>query len=205
LTTELPNRLKFKHNNNENVSASEKLSDENSDISKVRQLSKTHVFMKYLKQEESDLYVSKNNELELLIQLKIWFLGYLKKQMDIYKNKDYETLRYFKDKFDKVLDSVEVQYELFVNMQTDNGKSVNPDKDAWSTQQLQNSLWKLSQKFARLGYKLETKRVFDKAALAYATSLWFLDFIITDFDAVDISDNKFERMCVLTGDRLSTV
>ncbi|KAL6936057.1 hypothetical protein ACO0OL_002248 [Hanseniaspora opuntiae] len=176
-----------------------------SDISKVRQLSKTHVFMKYLKQEESNLYDSKTDDLEILIQLKIWFLSYLKRQMDVYRGKDYETLRYFNDKFDKVLDSVEIQYKLLVNVQASNEGSIHPDKDTWSAGQVQDVLWKLSQKFARLGYKLETKRVVDKAALAYATSLWFLDFIVTDFDFVDIDDNKYERMCVLTGDRLSAV
>lgn len=205
LTTELPNRLKAKMAKNDNIFASQKIIEQNGDISKVRQLSKTHVLMKYLKQEELDLYGQKTNELELLIQLKIWFLGYLKKQMDIYKNTDYETLRYFKDKFDFILDSVEAQYELFVNSQTLSGRSVDTNQNAWSNQQIQNSLWRLSQKFARLGYKLESRRVLDKAALAYATSLWFLDFIITDFDVVDTSDNKFERMCTLTGDRLSIV
>ena len=205
LTTELPNRLKAKMAKNDNVFSSQKIIEQNSDISKVRQLSKTHVFMKYLKQEEVDLYGHKNNDLELLIQLKIWFLGYLKKQMDIYKNKDYETLRYFKDKFDFILDSVESQYELFVNSQTMSGKSVDTTQNTWSNQQIQDSLWRLSQKFARLGYKLESMRVLDKAALAYATSLWFMDFIITDFEVVDTNDNKFERMCTLTGDRLSSV
>ncbi|KAL6948120.1 hypothetical protein ACO0OE_002144 [Hanseniaspora uvarum] len=205
LTAELPNRLKAKTNKTENISSTQTLSTQNSDISKVRQLSKTHVFMKYLKQEESGLSGLSNDDFELLIQLKIWFLGYLKKQMDSYKSKDYETLKYFKDKFDKVLDSVEVQYEEFVNIQSDNGKNDLPDKDTWSNRQIQDSLWMLSKKFARLGYRLETKKVFDKAALAYATSLWFMDFIITDFDFLDTSDNKFERMCVLTGDRLSSV
>lgn len=205
LTSELLNRIKSRTTKKEMSSEFSDSSTQYSDVSKVRQLSKTHVFMKYLKQEELNLYDSKTDDLEILIQLKIWFLSYLKKQMDIYRGKDYETLRYFNDKFDKVLDSVEIQYKLLVNVQASNNGSVDPDKDTWSAEQVQVVLWKLSQKFARLGYKLETKRAVDKAALAYATSLWFLDFIVTDFDFVDISDNKYERMCILTGDRLSAV
>ena len=205
LTSELLNRIKSRSAKKGTNPEFAGTSTQYSDVSKVRQLSKTHVFMKYLKQEESNLYDSKTDDLEILIQLKIWFLSYLKRQMDVYRGKDYETLRYFNDKFDKVLDSVEIQYKLLVNVQASNEGSIHPDKDTWSAGQVQDVLWKLSQKFARLGYKLETKRVVDKAALAYATSLWFLDFIVTDFDFVDISDNKYERMCVLTGDRLSAV
>lgn len=205
LTSELLNRIKSRSMNDESNLEFNDLPTQYSDISKVRQLSKTHVFLKYLKQEESNFYDSKTDDLEILIQLKIWFLSYLKRQMDIYRGKDHETLRYFNDKFDKVLDSVEIQYKLLVNVQGSNDGTAHPDKDTWSERQIQDVLWKLSQKFARLGYKLETKRVMDKAALAYATSLWFLDFIVTDFDFVDINDNKYERMCVLTGERLSAV
>lgn len=203
LTSELLNRIKARSGKKETKPDFNDSSTQYSDVSKVRQLSKTHVFMKYLKQEESNLYDSKTDDLETLIQLKIWFLSYLKRQMDLYRGKDYETLRYFNDKFDKVLHSVEIQYKLLVNVQASNNGSVYPDTSTWSAGQVQDVLWKLAQKFARLGYKLETKRVMDKAALAYATSLWFLDFIVTDFDFVDMNDKKYERMCVLTGDRLS--